>query len=109
MSTNVLGSMVLDVEGNKLDAKFVRETGTVVDYFTIEKKDIELSIAEMGSANIQLVATNVAASKTNIIQTSTNLPTWTSVATNVVSSNSFRFIDSITAEGGKFYRVHRRP
>ena len=109
MSTNVLGSMVLDVDGNTLNAKFVRENGTVVDYFTIEKKDIELSVSSMGGANIQLVATNVAASKTNIVQTSTNLATWNSVSTNSVSSNSFRFTDGRTGDGGKFYRVLRRP
>lgn len=32
-----LGSMVLDVDGNRLDAKFLRETGAVDDYFTVLK------------------------------------------------------------------------
>jgi hypothetical protein len=32
-----LGSMVLDVNGNRLDAKFVRENGAVADSFTIIK------------------------------------------------------------------------
>ena len=36
-SLNNLGSVVLDITGTRLDAKFVRENGFVVDYFTIDK------------------------------------------------------------------------
>lgn len=36
-SASVAGSMVLDVNGNRLDAKFLSQTGTVLDYFTIQK------------------------------------------------------------------------
>jgi hypothetical protein len=37
ISLNLLGSMVLDVNDLRLDAKFIDNTGTVRDYFTIEK------------------------------------------------------------------------
>jgi hypothetical protein len=37
ISLNNLGSMVLDVDGNQLDAKFLRETGAIADSFTIVK------------------------------------------------------------------------
>ena len=37
ISLNQLGSMVLDVDGNRLDAKFLRETGAIADYFTMLK------------------------------------------------------------------------
>lgn len=37
ISLNQLGSMVLDLNGNRLDAKFLRETGAVADSFTILK------------------------------------------------------------------------
>ena len=37
ISLNNLGSMVFDVNGNTLDAKFLRENGAVADYFTITK------------------------------------------------------------------------
>jgi hypothetical protein len=36
-SLNALGSLVLDVNGNRLDATFVRNTGAIDDYFTILK------------------------------------------------------------------------
>jgi hypothetical protein len=32
-----MGSLVLDVDGNRLDAKFLRETGAIDDFFTIMK------------------------------------------------------------------------
>lgn len=37
ISLNQLGSLVLDVTANKLDVKFLRETGAVTDYFSIVK------------------------------------------------------------------------
>ncbi len=37
ISLNNLGSMILDVNGSRLDAKFLRENGTIADYFTIIK------------------------------------------------------------------------
>ena len=37
VSLNVLGSMVLDVDGNRLDAKYLDNAGTVRDYFTLLK------------------------------------------------------------------------
>jgi hypothetical protein len=36
-SLKQLGSLVLDIDGNRLDAKFVRENGAIDDYFTILK------------------------------------------------------------------------
>ena len=37
IALNNLGSMVLDVNGNRLDAKFLRETGAIADNFTLIK------------------------------------------------------------------------
>src|SRR6185369_3612077 len=37
ISLNNLGSMVLDINGNRLDGKFLRETGAVDDTFAIVK------------------------------------------------------------------------
>ena len=37
ISLNNLGSMVLDVNNDRLDAKFLRENGTIADYFTMIK------------------------------------------------------------------------
>lgn len=48
-SLNVLGSMVLDIHANRLEAKFVRETGAIDDYFTMIK----------GAALLRVTATTV--------------------------------------------------
>ncbi len=40
ISLNNVGSMVLDVEGNTLHAKYLRDTGAIGDYFTIQKIDV---------------------------------------------------------------------
>ncbi|HYE97493.1 MAG TPA: metallophosphoesterase family protein [Planctomycetota bacterium] len=37
VSLDELGSLVLDIDGNRLDAKFLRENGSVADSFTIVK------------------------------------------------------------------------
>ncbi len=37
VSLNVLGSMVIDVNGGRLDARFLRENGNIDDYFSILK------------------------------------------------------------------------
>lgn len=37
LSLNRLGSMVVDINGNRLDAKFITDTGTTSDYFSIVK------------------------------------------------------------------------
>ena len=39
VSLNNLGSLVLDISGNRLDAKFLRENGTTNDFFTIIKNN----------------------------------------------------------------------
>lgn len=37
-SASVLGSVVMEVDGDQMDIKFVRETGAVDDFFTIKKQ-----------------------------------------------------------------------
>lgn len=44
ISLNNLGSMILDVNGNRLDAQFLRENGTRPDHFTILKGAPAVSI-----------------------------------------------------------------
>jgi hypothetical protein len=55
-SLNVLGSMVLEVSGNILEAKFLRETGAIDDSFTILKGSPPLKIkaAEIKSGKLTL-------------------------------------------------------
>ena len=61
---NVLGSLVLDIEGNRLDAKFITATGATNDYFTILKTNAPPVLDPMANqvvdANQALVLTNFA-------------------------------------------------
>lgn len=43
-SLNELGSMVLDVDGSQLDAKFIDNNGDILDYFTIVKERLSARI-----------------------------------------------------------------
>ena len=59
LSLAAFGSMILDIDGVRLDAKFLTETGSIADYFTIQKgmppEDVrpELIVKRTGSkANI---------------------------------------------------------
>lgn len=57
-----------------------------------------------------LQATNVASSKTNIIQVSSNFANWVSISTNVSSSNRFQFLDAQATNADlNFYRILRQP
>ncbi len=50
ISMNNLGSMVIDINGNRLDAMFLRENGTIPDHFTITKGgDINLPPGQASS------------------------------------------------------------
>lgn len=72
ISLNNLGSMVLDVDGGRLDAKFLRENGAVADYFTIIKGTVDAPTA--------LSATAVSATRIDL--------QWTDNANN---EDGFRF------------------
>ena len=109
ISLNQLGSMVLDIDGDRLNAKFLRETGAVDDQFTILKRDVSFTPAQIAGNGIQLMLTNVAAGKTNLLQTSGTLSNWVSISTNLVSSNSFTVFDQTTNAETQFYRIQRLP
>lgn len=54
-SLNVLGSMVIDVEGERLEARFLSSTGAVLDSFAIVKPGV-LSAPRPGDAAVSLEA-----------------------------------------------------
>jgi len=63
ISLNNLGSMVLDVNGNTLDAKFLRENGVIADYFRIVKGAV---VPAIPAAPSNLVATTSSSSQINL-------------------------------------------
>jgi len=63
ISLNTLGSMVMDVNGNRLDAKFLTSTGAIQDYFTVVKG------TTLPAAPSNLTATAVSSSQINLAWT----------------------------------------
>jgi hypothetical protein len=59
ISLNQLGSMVLDVNGHRLDAKFLRENGATADYFTLLKTNNAPTAASAGFTLLQDATTNL--------------------------------------------------
>ena len=64
VSLNNLGSMILDINNDRLDAKFLRENGTIADYFTIIKGGTTPPAPPAAPSN--LTATTVSASQINL-------------------------------------------
>jgi acid phosphatase type 7 len=63
ISLNNLGSMILDVNGNTLDAKFLRENGAIADFFRIVKG---VGGPVLPAAPTNLSATTVSRSQINL-------------------------------------------
>jgi acid phosphatase type 7 len=77
ISLNNLGSMVLDVDGSRLDARFLRENGTVADYFTIVK----------GTPPAPLPAVTIAATDSAASEAGSNTGTFTITRTGSTASS----------------------
>jgi hypothetical protein len=63
ISLNNLGSMILDVNGDTLDAKFLRENGAIADFFRIVKGAVGPVVP---AAPTNLTATTVSRSQINL-------------------------------------------
>ncbi|HKU77455.1 MAG TPA: fibronectin type III domain-containing protein [Pyrinomonadaceae bacterium] len=114
ISLNNLGSMVLDVNGNTLDAKFLRENGAIADYFRIVKGAVAPVIPAAPSS---LVATTFSSSQINLtwtdnannengfkVEQSTDGTTFTQVA--MLGSNATTYsATGLSASTTYFYRV----
>lgn len=83
ISLNKLGSMVLDIDGNRLDAKFLDNTGAVADYFTL----IKGSTASVPAPPSALAATATSSSQINL--------TWVDNSSNETGFSIERSVDGI--------------
>jgi len=114
ISINSLGSMVLDLDSNRLDAKFLNSAGVVADQFTLIKGSTppsppaapaNLNATAVSSTRIDLVwvdnSTNEGAFK---VERSTDNVTFTEVAT--VSANVSAYsATGLTATTAYYFRV----
>ena len=114
ISLNNLGSMVLDVNGNTLDAKFLRENGEVWDYFRIVKGTVapvppaapsNLAAATVSSSQINLSWTDNANNENGFkVEQSTDGTNFTQIA--MLGSNAVSFsVTGLSASTTYSYRV----
>ena len=114
ISLNNLGSMVLDINGNTLDAKFLRENGEVWDYFRIVKGTVapvppaaptNLTATTFSSSQINLSWTDNANNENGFkVEQSTDGTTFAQIAT--LGSNSVSYsATALSASTTYFYRV----
>jgi acid phosphatase type 7 len=113
ISLNSLGSMVLDVNGNTLDAKFLNSTGAVADFFTLVKGLNPTPPAAPGG----LVATTISSNQINLswadnssdeggftIEQSSDAITFTQIA-SVTANVTVRSVTGLSPATTYHYRV----
>jgi hypothetical protein len=114
ISLNSLGSMVLDVNGNRLDATFLDQAGVKRDYFTILKGVVaatapsaptNLRVAARTMTRIDLAWTDTATDESGFqLQRSSDNVTFTTIATR--SSNVTTYPDTgLKRNRTYYYRV----
>jgi acid phosphatase type 7 len=108
ISLNNLGSMVIDIDGNRLDAKFLRENGTIADYFSIIKGAVSVPAAPQnlaaapGNGQVALSWTASAGATSYRVKRST---TSGGPYTLVASPASANYVDSGLVNGTTYFYV----
>jgi len=107
-SLAVMGSLVLDVDGDALNATFLRDNGAVDDYFTLVKNDTNLRIVDFSIKNgtATLSWTSIPG-KYYRLEVSSNLAgQWTPAGDDILASNEITGASHATAGARQlFYRV----
>ena len=107
-----MGSMVIDINGNRLDARFLRETGAIDDYFTIIKgaapEAFRFSTFHVANGKVIGSWKSVAGAHYRIERASSlESPGWTPVSgMPVIATGATTFwTNALPADAKSYYRV----
>ena len=113
ISLNLLGSVVLDINGNRLDAKFLDKSGVIKDSFAIEKGDAgaipappsNLAATVFSSSQIALTWNDNSDNESGFrVERSLNGNSFSSIAT--LPAGTVTYTDSgLTASTEYYYRI----
>jgi len=106
-----MGSMVIDISGNRLDAKFLRETGAIDDHFTIIKGEsaepLRIARVRLHNGDVGIAWKSEAGRKYQIEQANDvqNGP-WEVVSPEIIATGATCFWSSAAEpDENVFYRV----
>jgi hypothetical protein len=110
-----IGSFVIDVDSNRLDAKFVSGTGMVDDYFTIRKAppvplpSIERIAAEAGFLTLHF--TSIAGQQYQVMHaTQLSPPNWQPVSAVITATGPMSdWTSAVPQSGNHFYKIALLP
>lgn len=107
-SLNLLGSVVIDVDGDRLDSRFVTSTGAIEDHFTLLKSPLGILVVE----SIEAAGTNVVvsfeayANTTYTLEQSSQLGPWQAVTTiTKAPTNRWIQITRPAEDAKRFFRL----
>jgi hypothetical protein len=111
ISLNLLGSLLVDVQSNRLDATFLTSTGTTNDHYTLLKRGpapsapLNLAAQFVATNQIQLSWVDVATDELGyIIERSSDCVNFYRIATN--APNTTQYLDfGLPANTGYCYRL----
>jgi len=107
-----MGSMVIDISDNRLDAKFLRETGAIDDHFTIIKggpaEQLLIVRARVQNGHVEIAWKSQAGRKYQIEQANDpkNDP-WQIASPEIIATGATCFWSSAAPDAKVFYRVKK--
>src|ERR1051326_487173 len=110
------GSLVVDIDGHRLDAKFIRETGAIDDSFTIIKgappEPLRLATLTVGFGTVIARWKSIAGHNYQLQSTpSLDAPQWTALGAPVTATGATTSSTNAAPNGAAqgFYRVIDLP
>ena len=105
ISMNQLGSLYFEVSGDRLDAQFIRETGEIADYFTIEKEATPYQLTR--ADDMSRITWNSVLGVTYLVDFASDpvSPVWTSAGPGIHGTGGLLSITNMTGMERCFYRI----